>query len=193
MPYLLHTPSISRKAGLNRERNQAQEKQGGPWRGNDNHWEGGEGEKGGLKDAWRSLGLTLRNSKVKRRGQMWCPFRDCGLDFEYIWFYVVLWISKQNYGISGTACEPGLLRYSEADVSPRNKNMRIFQKEIPEPLPALHLVRPQPRYHTTSVWILQFCSPEYCQFFMLVSDKDSDELELPQTRVVKIVTHLDNS
>ncbi|VCW66442.1 unnamed protein product, partial [Gulo gulo] len=81
MPYVLHTSSISQKADLTWERNKAQEKHDGPWRGNSNYQEGGEGEKGRLKDAWKDLGLTPRNSKVKRRSRICCLVRDHGSDF----------------------------------------------------------------------------------------------------------------
>ena len=44
---------------------------------------------------------------------------------------MVLCISQQKCQILGTAYEPGLLWYLEADVSSLNKNMKSFQKVIP--------------------------------------------------------------
>lgn len=62
--------------------------------------------------------------------------------FDFKWYFGYL-------SRTGTAYEPGLLRYSEADVYPINKNIRTFQKNIPEPSPVLYLVRPYPGCHTT--------------------------------------------
>lgn len=54
----------------------------GPGRTGRNHLEQGGGEKGGVRDTQKNVGPILRNSKVKRRSQMWCRFRDHSLDFE---------------------------------------------------------------------------------------------------------------